>query len=76
LYAESIRHLAGALESLQSLPESLERNRAALELEVMLSQAMIVDRGYAAPETRTTLLRAKALISDWDLQCGGAAQAR
>jgi hypothetical protein len=53
-YAESIRHLAGALESLQSLPESLERNRAALELEVMLSQAMIVDRGYAAPETRTT----------------------
>jgi hypothetical protein len=36
---------------------------------------MIVDRGYA-PETRTTLLRAKALISDSDLQCGGAAEAR
>jgi imidazolonepropionase-like amidohydrolase len=29
----------------------------------MLSQAIIVDRGYAAPKTRQTLLRAKALIS-------------
>jgi predicted ATPase/DNA-binding response OmpR family regulator/class 3 adenylate cyclase len=62
--AEAIRHLTGALESLQSLSESPERKRAALELQVMLGQAMIVDRGYAAPETRETLLRAKTLIDD------------
>jgi predicted ATPase len=62
--AEAIRHLTGALESLQSLSESPERKRAALELQVMLGQAMIVDRGYAAPETRETLLRAKTLIND------------
>jgi hypothetical protein len=28
----------------------------------MLGQAMIVDRGYAAPETKEVLLRAKTLI--------------
>jgi hypothetical protein len=62
--AEAIRHLTSALESLQLLPENPERKRAALELEVMLGQAMIADRGYAAPETRETLLRAKTLIDD------------
>jgi hypothetical protein len=30
----------------------------------MLGQAMIVDRGYAAPETKEVLLRAKTLIDD------------
>ena len=30
----------------------------------MLGQAMIADRGYAAPATRETLLRAKMLIDD------------
>src|SRR5262249_2625157 len=62
--AEAIRHLTSALESLQLLPANSERKRAALELEVMLGQAMIADRGYAASETRETLLRAKALIDD------------
>src|SRR5262249_23722207 len=62
--AEAIRHLTGALESLQLLSESPERKRAALELRVMLGQAMIAERGYAAPETRETLLRAKTLIDD------------
>src|SRR5262249_37127367 len=62
--AEAIRHLTGALESLQLLPENPERKCAALELEVMLGQAMIANHGYAAPETRETLLRAKALIDD------------
>src|SRR5262245_44886721 len=62
--AEAIRHLTSALESLQLLPENPERKRAALELEVMRGQAMIADRGYAAPETREVLLRAKTLIDD------------
>jgi class 3 adenylate cyclase/predicted ATPase/DNA-binding response OmpR family regulator len=62
--AEAIGHLTRALELLQSLPESPERKLAALGLEVMLGQAMIANRGYAAPETREILLRAKTLIDD------------
>jgi len=62
--AEAIGHLTHALELLQSLPESPERAHAALGLEVMLSQATIASRGYAAPETKEVLLRARMLIDD------------
>src|SRR5262249_17298351 len=41
-----------------------ERERLALGLEVVLGQAMIADRGYAAPETRKILLRAKTRFDD------------
>jgi class 3 adenylate cyclase/predicted ATPase len=63
--AEAIGHLKLALELLNSLPESLERKRKALELHVMLAQAMIAGRGYAASETREVLLQAKALTDDY-----------
>jgi predicted ATPase/class 3 adenylate cyclase/DNA-binding response OmpR family regulator len=59
--AEATAHLTHALELLQSVPEKAERKSTALELEVMVSQAMIAGYGYAAPETREALLRAKAL---------------
>jgi predicted ATPase len=49
---------------LDSLPENPERERLVLEFEVMLGQAMIADRGYAAPETREVLLRAKTRFDD------------
>jgi DNA-binding response OmpR family regulator/class 3 adenylate cyclase/predicted ATPase len=61
---EAIGQLTRARELLQSLPSGVEGGRAALGLEVMLGQAMIADRGYAATETRETLLRAKMLIND------------
>jgi class 3 adenylate cyclase/predicted ATPase len=60
--AEAIGHLERALELLRSLPQSADRARMALGLEVMLGQAMIAGRGYAAPETKQVLLRAKSLI--------------
>jgi predicted ATPase/class 3 adenylate cyclase len=60
--SEAIGHLEAALELLKALPQSAERTRLAIELEVMLGQAMIAGRGYAAPETREVLLRAKGLI--------------
>ena len=60
---EAIRHLKRALE-LMELIEGGGRPKLALELEVMLAQAMIAGRGYAANETREALLRAKALIDD------------
>ena len=57
-------HLTQALELLQSRPEGPARTRAALGLEVMLSQAMIAVYGYAAGETAEVLLRAKDPIDD------------
>jgi len=62
--AEAIGHLTRALEMLESLPENPERERLTLGLEVMLGQAMIADRGYAAPDTRKVLLRAKTRFDD------------
>jgi class 3 adenylate cyclase/DNA-binding response OmpR family regulator/predicted ATPase len=62
--AEAIGHLTRARELLKSVPESAERRRAALAVEVMLSQAMIASRGYTAPESREILLRARAIIDD------------
>ena len=63
-HAEAIGHLKLALELLQSLPEGPEHKRKALELQVMLAQAMIAGRGYAAPETRQVLLQAKSLTDE------------
>jgi class 3 adenylate cyclase/predicted ATPase len=60
--AEAIEHLEGALELLQSLSGSPERRRVACGLQVMLGEAMIAGRGYAAPETKQALLAAKALM--------------
>ena len=58
---EAIGHLTGALELLQSLPNSPERRQVDLGLQVMLAQAMIASHGYA-PSTRRILLQAKELI--------------
>lgn len=62
--AEAVRHLTQALELLRSRPEGPARAREALQLEVLLSQAMIAGQGYAARETAEVLLRAKAHIDD------------
>jgi class 3 adenylate cyclase/predicted ATPase len=61
---EAIGHLKRALELLGSRGDDAQR-RTALELEVLLAQATIAGRGYAAPETRQAYLRAKALIDEW-----------
>ncbi len=61
---EAIGHLKRAHELVQSLPDHQGRTRKALELVVLLGQAMIAGRGYAAVETKEVLLRAKALIDD------------
>jgi DNA-binding response OmpR family regulator/class 3 adenylate cyclase/predicted ATPase len=62
--AEAIRHLTQALDLLQSRPHSSARPHAALEFEVMLTQAMIASHGYAAPQTAEVLQRAKAHVDD------------
>src|SRR4029077_15640677 len=60
--AEAIGHLTGALGLLQSLPNSPERKQTRLDLQVMMTQAMIASQGYAAPKTQQILLQAKELI--------------
>jgi class 3 adenylate cyclase/predicted ATPase len=62
--AEAIVHLQRGLELLQSLPDDPAQKQVALEFEVLLGQAMIAARGYAAAETMSVLLRAKKLITD------------
>ena len=62
--ADAIVHLQRGLELLQSLPDDPAQKQVALEFEVLLGQAMIAARGYAAPETMKVLLRAKKLITD------------
>src|SRR5262249_53126831 len=62
--AEAIRHLERALELLRSLPDSAERTRVACGVQVMLGEAMIAARGYAAPETKQALLAAKELMDE------------
>ena len=61
---EAIGHLKRALELFQSLPDRQGRTGKALELVVLLGQAMIAGRGYAAAETKEVLLQAKALIDE------------
>ena len=61
---EAIGHLNNALALLRSLPADSGHAHMALELEVMLGQALIASRGYAASETKKTLSRAKMLIDD------------
>jgi class 3 adenylate cyclase/predicted ATPase len=63
-HAEAIGHLMHALDLLEPVADAAQR-QVALELEVLLGQAMIGGRGYAAPETLQTYLRAKALFDDW-----------
>jgi len=61
---EAIGHLNNALALLRSLPADNAHAHMALELVVMLGQALTASRGYAAPETKATLSRAKMLIDD------------
>ena len=61
---EAISHLQRALELFQTLPDRQGHAREVLELVVLLGQAMIAARGYAAAETKEVLLRAKGLIDE------------
>src|SRR6516162_9577141 len=60
---EAIGHLTGALDLLQSLPNSPERKQTRLDLQVMMAQAMIASHGYT-PSTRRILLQARELIDE------------
>jgi DNA-binding winged helix-turn-helix (wHTH) protein len=53
--------LTRALEQLEKLPETLERARQELSLQMSLAAALLMSQGYTAPEVKRTYDRAHAL---------------
>jgi class 3 adenylate cyclase/tetratricopeptide (TPR) repeat protein len=60
-YTEAINHLTSALELLKNLPDTSERARQELTLQLALGNPLIATRGYAAPEVEQVYSRT------WDL---------
>ncbi|MDH3599353.1 MAG: AAA family ATPase [Candidatus Tectomicrobia bacterium] len=58
---EAIGHSTKGLEVLKALPETPERIRQELSLQVALSSALMVTRGFAAPEVEQAYARAHEL---------------
>jgi transcriptional regulator with AAA-type ATPase domain/class 3 adenylate cyclase/tetratricopeptide (TPR) repeat protein len=61
---EAIAHLADALTLLAALPESTERSRHELDLQMSLGGALTVVRGSAAVDVERAYLRARSLCQD------------
>jgi predicted ATPase len=60
---EAIAQLRRGLGLLQSLPETLERNRLELDLHIPLISALSGARGYAHAEVSTALDRSQKLVA-------------
>ena len=67
---EAISHLMRCLEVLLTLPDRDERLQQELDVEIALGNALIANRGYAAPEVGHAYERARELAR----QTGKAAQ--
>ena len=63
-YEDAVGHLDAALGVLAPLPASRERSRDELELRSALGQALVVTKGWSAPEAEQALLRARALATE------------
>jgi class 3 adenylate cyclase/tetratricopeptide (TPR) repeat protein/DNA-binding IscR family transcriptional regulator len=59
--AEAIRHLTTALELLKSFPDTLDRTRRELELQIALGAPLMATKGYGAPEVGAVYHRALEL---------------
>jgi predicted ATPase len=60
-HREAVAHLTKGLEVLQTLPETTERARCELGLQLALGPSLIVTRGPGAPEVGQARARARAL---------------
>jgi predicted ATPase len=60
-YVEAISHLSRGLEVLKTLPETNERLRQELEVQMTLGGALTAVKGVAAPEVEAVSQRARAL---------------
>jgi class 3 adenylate cyclase/tetratricopeptide (TPR) repeat protein len=58
---EAIGHFRNALQLLRELPETAERNKEEIEIQLALGIPLIAVQGYAAAETRQAFERARSL---------------
>jgi predicted ATPase len=58
---EAISHLTIGIDLLKTLPETPERTQYALTLHIALGAALLVTKGYAAPEVEHAYIQAYAL---------------
>ena len=61
---EAASQLAKALGLIPELPENPERERRELDLQTALGRALMITKGYAAPETGEAYARARRLCED------------
>ena len=59
--AEAIAHLNSGLKILLSLPDSEERDRQELEIQLAMGSAMVAAHGFAAPQTGEAYQRAREI---------------
>jgi class 3 adenylate cyclase/predicted ATPase len=60
-YGDALGYLRKALEMLRSLPETTDRNRIELSLQVTMGAAIVNLRGFSDPEMEPLLARARDL---------------
>ena len=58
---EAIAQLSKALELLNRLPDSVERDRKELDLRIDLTTPLIASKGFSAPEMGATIARSREL---------------
>ncbi len=63
---EAITHLGTGLELLAKIPDARARDRQELELQVALGPALIMTKGYAAPEVEHLYARAHTLSQGFE----------
>jgi predicted ATPase len=65
-YAEAIGQLNRGVERVAKLPETRERGQQELLLQLALGEALVVTRGYTAPEVEHAYARARDLCEQVD----------
>jgi predicted ATPase len=66
-YVEALRHVTTGLELCKLLPETVERIRQELDLQMILGSALAATKGSGAPETGHAYRRARALCQQvWE----------
>jgi tetratricopeptide (TPR) repeat protein len=63
-HAEAISHLTKGLELLMTLPDTPERARQELPLQVALGVPLMITKGYATPELERACTRARELCRE------------
>jgi len=60
-HLEAVAHLTKGLELLKTLPDTPARAQQELNFQLALNDALVLAKGYTAPEVETTMLRARDL---------------